>query len=298
MKFFNLDKKIWQWIALFFLAIIWGSSFILMKKGLVVYSHNVVAALRISLASIVLFPFALKGFNKVNAKDWKYLIFTGVIGNGIPAFLFTFAQTEVSSSLTGMLNSLVPIFSLVVGLFLFKSKPLKTQVIGIFIGLLGASGLILSNGLPSENSNFMFILLIVLATVCYALSVNVIKAYLKEINAIHITALSFICLAPFTIIYLLTTNFIEVTINNSASFNALIYIGILAILGTALAIIIFNLLIKATTTVFATSVTYLIPIVAIFWGVFDGEKVTLIHLLSVVIILSGVYLVNKKTLTN
>ncbi|MFB0923732.1 MAG: DMT family transporter, partial [Vicingaceae bacterium] len=154
-----------------------------MKKGLVVYSHNVVAAIRIILASIVLFTFALKGFNKVNAKDWKYLIFTGVIGNGIPAFLFTFAQTEVSSSLTGMLNSLVPIFSLVVGLFLFKSKPLKTQVIGIFIGLLGASGLILSNGLPSENSNFMFILLIVLATVCYALSVNVIKAYLKEINA-------------------------------------------------------------------------------------------------------------------
>jgi drug/metabolite transporter (DMT)-like permease len=294
MKFFNLDKKIWQWIALFFLAIIWGSSFILMKKGLVVYSHNVVAALRISLASIVLFPFALKGFNKVNAKDWKYLIFTGVIGNGIPAFLFTFAQTEVSSSLTGMLNSLVPIFSLVVGLFLFKSKPLKTQVIGIFIGLLGASGLILSNGLPSENSNFMFILLIVLATVCYALSVNVIKAYLKEINAIHITALSFICLAPFTIIYLLTTNFIEVTINNSASFNALIYIGILAILGTALAIIIFNLLIKATTTVFATSVTYLIPIVAIFWGLFDGETMNMIQVISALITLIGIYFINKR----
>lgn len=294
MKFFDLDKKIWQWIALFFLAIIWGSSFILMKKGLVVYSHNVVAALRISLASIVLFPFALKGFNKVNAKDWKYLIFTGVIGNGIPAFLFTFAQTEVSSSLTGMLNSLVPIFSLVVGLFLFKSKPLKTQVIGIFIGLLGASGLILSNGLPSENSNFMFILLIVLATVCYALSVNVIKAYLKEINAIHITALSFICLAPFTIIYLLTTNFIEVTINNSASFNALIYIGILAILGTALAIIIFNLLIKATTTVFATSVTYLIPIVAIFWGLFDGETMNMIQVISALITLIGIYFINKR----
>jgi drug/metabolite transporter (DMT)-like permease len=294
MKFFDLDKKIWQWIALFFLAIIWGSSFILMKKGLVVYSHNVVAALRNSLASIVLFPFALKGFNKVNAKDWKYLIFTGVIGNGIPAFLFTFAQTEVSSSLTGMLNSLVPIFSLVVGLFLFKSKPLKTQVIGIFIGLLGASGLILSNGLPSENSNFMFILLIVLATVCYALSVNVIKAYLKEINAIHITALSFICLAPFTIIYLLTTNFIEVTINNSASFNALIYIGILAILGTALAIIIFNLLIKATTTVFATSVTYLIPIVAIFWGIFDGETMNMIQVISALITLIGIYFINKR----
>ena len=294
MKFFDLNKNVWQWITLLFLAIIWGSSFILMKKGLVVYSPNVVAALRISLAFIVLAPFAIKFVKKVKLKDWKYLVFAGVIGNGIPAFLFTFAQTEVASSLTGILNSLVPIFSLIFGVILFNTKPVKTQVLGIFLGLVGACGLIFSNGLPTENSNFYYTLLIVLATVCYALSVNVIKTYLKEINSIHIAALSFLSIGPFAIIYLLTTNFVAVTINNPASFVALIYISILAILGTALAIIVFNMLIKTTTTIFATSVTYLIPIVAIFWGLFDGETLSINQVISALITLVGIYFINKK----
>jgi len=294
MKFYDLNKSVWQWITLFFLAIIWGSSFILMKKGLLVYSHDVVAALRLSLASIVLMPFALKAFKKVQLKDWKYLIVAGIIGNGIPAFLFTLAQTEVSSSLTGMLNSLVPIFSLIIGVFLFKSKPIKTQVIGIFTGLIGACGLIFSKGLPTENSNFTFTLLIVLATICYAISVNVIKSFLKNIKAIHITALSFLCIGPFTLLYLLSTNFASVTLNHPDSFMALIYIAILSILGTALAIIVFNMLIKTTTTVFATSVTYLIPIVAIFWGVFDNETMSLIQIFSATITLLGIYFINKQ----
>ena len=294
MKFFDLNKNVWQWITLLFLAIIWGSSFILMKKGLVVYSPNIVAALRVSLAFIVLAPFAIKFVKKVKLKDWKYLVFAGVIGNGIPAFLFTFAQTEVASSLTGILNSLVPIFSLIFGVILFNTKPVKTQVLGIFLGLVGACGLIFSNGLPTENSNFYYTLLIVLATVCYALSVNVIKTYLKEINSIHIAALSFLSIGPFAIIYLLTTNFVAVTINNPASFAALIYISILAILGTALAIIVFNMLIKTTTTIFATSVTYLIPIVAIFWGLFDGETLSINQVISALITLVGIYFINKK----
>jgi drug/metabolite transporter (DMT)-like permease len=295
MRFYNLNKKIWQWITLLFLALIWGSSFILMKKGLVVYSHHVVAALRISLAAIVLIPFAIKAFNKVKTKDWKYLIFVGAIGNGIPAFLFTYAQTEVSSSLTGMLNALVPIFSLIIGAIMFQTKPLKTQIIGILIGLVGACGLILSNGLPTENSNFFFILLIVIATICYGLSVNVIKTYLREIKSIHITALSFISLAPFTIAYLFSTDFIEVTLNDPASFNALIYIGILSVIGTSIAIILFNLLIKNTTTVFATSVTYLIPIVAIFWGLFDGETINFYQIISAAITLLGIHFTSKNS---
>ena len=295
MKFYDLNKKAWQWITLLFLALIWGSSFILMKKGLVVYSHNIVAALRISLAAIVLIPFAIKAFSKIKLRDWKHLFFVGAIGNGIPAFLFTYAQTEVSSSLTGMLNALVPIFSLIIGVVMFKFKPIKNQIIGILIGLTGASGLILSNGLPTENQNFFFILLIVIATICYGLSVNVIKSYLKEIKAIHITAISFISLAPFTTAYLFSTNFIEVTVNNPDSFSALIYIGILAIIGTSLAIILFNLLIKSTSTVFATSVTYLIPIVAIFWGLFDGETINFYQIISAAIILLGIQFTNKNS---
>ncbi len=293
MAFFDLNKKFWQWATLLFLALIWGSSFILMKKGLVIYSHSVVAALRISMASLVLIPFALVAFKKVNTKDWKYLILVGLIGNGIPAFLFTLAQTKVSSSLSGMLNSLVPVFAMIIGIFLFKSKPLKSQVIGILIGLLGAIGLISSKGLNFNDLNISYSLLIVLATICYALSVNIIKKYLKEINSLHIAALSLISLGPFTTIYLFTTDFISVSLKHSFLNSSLIYILILSIFGTASAIILFNMLIKKTTTFFATSVTYLIPIVAIFWGLFDGEKINILQLISVIIILTGIYFVNK-----
>ncbi len=293
MQFFDLNKKLWQWIILLFLAIIWGSSFILMKKGLKVYSHNVVAALRISIAFVILIPFAITSFKKIELKYWKYLIFTGLVGNGIPAFLFTLAQTKVSSSLSGMLNSLTPIFALIIGIILFNTKPLKTQVIGVFIGLLGAGGLIFSNGLSLENSNIYFILLIVIATMCYALSVNIIKVHLREVNSLVITSLSFLSIGPFTISYLFTTNFIEVSLINPFSNTALFYITLLSVFGTALAIILFNMLIKKTSTLFATSVTYLIPMVAIFWGVFDAEKINTIQVISVIITLIGIYFINK-----
>jgi len=293
MKLFDLNNPLWQWIFLIFLAIIWGSSFILMKKGLEVYSHSVVAALRISIAFIVLIPFTFNSFKKIGLKYWKYLIFTGICGNGIPAFLFTLAQTEVSSSLCGMLNSLTPIFALIIGILLFNSKPIKMQRLGVFIGLLGAVGLILSNGISLENSNIFYSLLIVIATICYALSVNVIKAHLKEIDSILITSLSFLSIGPFTISYLFFTDFIQVSIANPLSYNALIYIIILSVFGTALAIIMFNMLIKKTSTLFATSVTYLIPIVAIAWGLVDGEIINIIQVISVIMALVGVYAINK-----
>ncbi|PCJ26345.1 MAG: EamA family transporter [Flavobacteriales bacterium] len=293
MKFFDLNKKLWQWVILLFLAFIWGSSFILMKKGLEVYSHSIVAALRLSIAFVVLVPFAITSFKNIEIKYWKYLIFTGVIGNGIPAFLFTLAQTQVASSLSGMLNSLTPIFALMIGVILFNTRPLKSQIIGISIGLLGAAGLIFSNGLNFEKSNIFYIFLIVVATFCYALSVNVIKAHLKEINSLLITSLSFISIGPFTIIYLFTTDFIEISLNNPFSNTALFYIVILSVLGTVLAIILFNMLIKKTSTLFATSVTYLIPIVAIFWGLLDGEKINIFHIISVIITFVGIYFINK-----
>jgi drug/metabolite transporter (DMT)-like permease len=293
MKLIDLNKSLWQWIFLIFLAIIWGSSFILMKKGLEVYSHSVVASLRISIAFLVLLPFTFSSFKQIELKYWKYLIFTGICGNGIPAFLFTLAQTEVSSSLSGMLNSLTPIFALIIGILMFNSKPKKAKSLGVFIGLIGAIGLILSKGISLENSKIFYSLLIVIATICYALSVNVIKAHLKEIDSILITSLSFLSIGPFTIAYLFYTDFIQVSIANPLSYNALIYIVILSVFGTALAIIMFNMLIKTTSTLFATSVTYLIPIVAIIWGLMDGEKINIIQVIIVILALIGVYTINK-----
>jgi drug/metabolite transporter (DMT)-like permease len=265
-----------------------------MKRGLEVYNHTVVAALRISISFIVLIPFAISHLKKIEKRYWKYLVASGFLGNGIPAFLFTFAQTEISSSLSGMLNSLTPIFALVAGVLLFKQSAKAAQIIGVLVGLTGATGLILSNGLDVNGSNLSYSFLIVLATICYALSVNIIKIHLKEINSTAITALAFLCIGPFTIGYLFTTDFIAISQSSPFALDAILYIVLLAIFGTAISVILFNMLIKKTTTLFASSVTYLIPIFAIMWGVIDGEALNWKHFLNIIIVLFGIYFINKK----
>ena len=293
MNLIDLNKKSIQWITLLFLAFIWGSSFILMKRGLDVYSHNEVAALRISLAFLVMLPFTFKYLKNINKASLKYIFIVGLFGNFIPAFLFTKAQTEISSALTGMLNSLTPVFALLIALFVFKAKIQKLQSLGVFIGLVGAIGLITANGIEIANSNIIYTFYIVAATICYAISVNFIKNYLKEINSIAITAIAFLMIGPWAIAYLLTTDFISITFSNPLAIKSLGYISLLSVFGTALAVILFNMLIKKTTTIFATSVTYLIPIVAILWGLFDNESINVLHLLSIGIIFLGVYFINK-----
>jgi len=265
-----------------------------MKKGLVAYNHTQVAALRIGIASLCLLPFAIKPLLKIEKRYWKYLVISGFLGNGVPAFLFTKAQTEVSSSLAGMLNSLTPIFTLIVALIIFNSKPKRNQIIGVIVGLIGAVSLVVSNGTSFSSSSILYSLYIVLATFCYGVSVNVIKIKLSSIKPITISALAFLCVGPWTIFYLFTTDFIEVTTNNPKALQSLFYISLLAIFGTAIAILVFNTLIKKTTSLFASSVTYLIPIVSILWGAIDGEAIHLIQIASVLTILLGIYFTNHK----
>ena len=192
-----------------------------------------------------------------------------------------------------MLNSLTPIFALIIGIILFKLKPTKFQVIGVLIGLLGAAGLIFSNGLHIKDSNIFHAFLIILATICYGSSVNIIKTYLKDVGSVLITSLAFFSIGPFTIIYLFTTDFWQTSLNNEQAYKAIFYIAILAIFGTAIAVILFNMLIKKTSTLFATSVTYLIPLVSILWGMIDGEIINIIQVISVIITLAGIYFINK-----
>ena len=292
-----MEKSFKNYITLILLAVVWGSSFILMKRGLVAYDYMQVAALRLFIAFLSLTPFMLKAIKVVQRKHLLAIVAMALFGNGIPAFLFTKAQTELDSSIIGILNSLVPLFTLLLGVYFFKTKPTKTNIVGIIIGLCGAIVLIYSTmGEGIEINNYVF--LVISATVMYAISINVIKKYLYDLDALSITALAFLLIGPLSAIYIFNTDFPEIATATNQGVIALGYIALLAVVCTSSAVVIFNKLISQSTAIFASSVTYLIPIVAIFWGVFDGEKVTLIHLLSAVIILSGVYLVNKKSPTN
>lgn len=293
MKFFDLSKPLWQVLAILLLAFIWGSSFILMKKGLVAYSSSEVAALRMVIAFLCFLPFILYNIKKVDKKYWKYLIIVGLFGNGIPAFLFTKAETGISSSLAGMLNSLVPLFTITLGVLFFKVPTNKLKFIGVFIGLIGAVMLITGNGFNIGESETSYSFYVIAATLCYAISVNTIKKYLQEVNSIVVSSFAFLFIGPPLLIYLFTTDFVYTTFNNPEATTALSYIFILSLFGTAFSLIIFNMLVKQTSALFASTVTYLIPVFAIMWGVLDGELINLIQVLGIVVILVGIYFVNK-----
>jgi len=288
----NLNKPLWQWIWLITLAFIWGSSFFFIKKGLISYAPGQIAAYRMLFAAILVAPIAYKNIRKINRKNYIYLIEVAFVGNLIPSYLFALGQTQVSSSLAGILNSITPIFTLIIGMLFFKSKSSLVNFMGLALGLIGSVGLILKNGFQIDADLF-YTLLIVLAGIMYAFNLNTIKYLLKDIGGAALTAIAFVFTLPVTIAYLLIAGY-EPVANIEQAHLSLLYIFILAFFSSALAVIGFNILVKYTSAIFAASVTYIIPVFAILWGVFDGEEISLKQILWLFIIIKGIYLVNKK----
>jgi drug/metabolite transporter (DMT)-like permease len=216
-----------------------------------------------------------------------------ILGNGIPAFLFTRAQTTLESSFVGILNSLTPIFTLLLGIYFFKTKPSKINILGIIIGFIGAL-LLYSSEISEVTTINIGVLLIVLACFFYGTSVNVIRKYLTDLDSISISAVAFLFVGPFAGFYIFTTDFLEIATTTNQGLISLGYIIILAVIGTSFSVVLFNKLIKDTSAIFAASVTYLIPVVALMWGLLENEQIKSEHYIGICIILCGVYLVNKK----
>ncbi len=291
-----MNNKVLSWIILISLSLVWGSSFILMKQGLKAFSSDEVAGLRITIASMFMAPFLVRHY-KINLRhNLKGLLLMGVFGNLIPAFLFTKAETQISSSLTGMLNALTPMFTILVGMIAFNHKISKHQILGVLIGLLGAIALVVM-GDPDANptKNMIYCLLVALATLCYAISLNGIKAYLGHINSLTATVWSFSLIGPIAAIYLF--GFTDVVVHatqHPQGFRSLGFVSVLAIVGSALSVVVYNTLIKLSGTVFAASCTYVIPIVAIGWGLFDGEIINLMQIVAVIVIITGIWMINSS----
>lgn len=284
-----------SWLILIVLSVVWGSSFILMKRGMEVFSADEVAGLRIAIAFVFLLPLYLKKQNINFKKNWKGLVIMGVLGNLIPAFLFTAAEIQISSSLAGMLNALTPLFTIVIAVIWFKDKFKKIQVIGILSGLVGAILLLLFNEGGDASTNIMYSLFVVLATICYAISVNGIKHYLQGMNSVTATLGALTITGPMALAYLfLRTDFINDMKTNDLALKSFGYVSILAIVGTALSVIIYNVLIKNAGALFASTCTYLIPVVAVIWGLADGETVNLVQMGGVIVIIMSVYLINRR----
>ena len=281
------------WLLLGLLGLVWGSSYVLIKKGLEAFSPEQVACLRISITALAFLPVFVLRFKKIDWTKLKYFAVVGFAGSFFPAFLFAFAQTQISSSITGVLSSLTPLFTLALGILFFKTPFFWTKVLGVLIGLAGAILLIFFGKEAGSEGNIWYGLLVVLGSLLYASSANTVGTYLQDMKALTISAVSFILIGIPSVAYLFYSDFTAVLIEKENGWAALGYISILSLFGTVIATVLFFRLVQITDAVFSSTVSYLIPLVAIMWGAVVGEPITFYHLIGMLLILFGVYISRK-----
>jgi len=288
-----MSKEQLKWLIFIGLSLVWGSSFILMKLAMLHLTATQVGALRMIIAALFLLAIGGKSLKKINARQWRILFFIAVAGTFIPTFFFTFAIQHIDSSIVAILNSLTPLNTLLVGYFFFHYLFNKRQIWGILIGFLGTILLVGAGATSHPESNYWFALLVLVATIGYAINVNVIKLYLADLDTMSIAVGNFAWVLVPAILVLYFTGFFNLDFDTAVN-TSLLYVAVLAIVGTALAMIYFNKMIKLASPVFVSSVTYTIPVVALLWGLWDGEQITLLQILAGGVILLGVYIVSSE----
>lgn len=283
-----------RWFILIVLSLIWGSSFILIKKALIGFTPFQVGAFRILITAFFLLLIGAKSILKIERHQWKYVLMTALLGSFFPAFMYAYAITGIDSSVASILNSLLPLFTIIVGALIFGFTFEKNQLFGIIIGFIGTGLLIFKGSELNPDQNYWYALLAITSTLGYAFNVNIIKKHLNDLDALSITAGNFLLLIIPALGVLIFTGFFTTFKLNDETTASFGYVIILAIAGTAFAKVFFNRLIQISSPVFSSSVTYLIPIVAVIWGIADGEKFEAAQFIAASIILSGVYVANKK----
>ena len=282
-----------KWILLGLLALIWGSSFILIKKGLIGLTPFQLGSLRIIFCAVFLLVIGFKSLTEIPLHKWKYVAVTSLFGTFIPAYLFAIAETKVSSSICSILNSLTPLSTLLFGATFFGLDFKRSQLFGIIIGLAGTAILIFTGAENNTTENYFYTVFVIIATMCYATNVNLIKKYLSDVKPLSITTGNFLVMLLPALLILFFTDFSS-KVHVESTQHAMIFVAILGIVGTGIANISFYKLIQISSPVFASSVTYLIPIVALGWGIFDNERLTLFQIFGAAVVMVGIYLANKK----
>jgi len=286
--------KLNKWFYLISLSVIWGSSFILIKKGLIGLEASQLGSLRIIFSSFIIFLFGWRKIFEIRIIEWKWITISAFLGSFFPAFLFAFAEKEIDSSIASIINSTVPLNTLILGIIIFKINTTKRQIIGVLIGFFGTYLLISSGIKLNPDQNYNYAGLVILCSFLYALNVNIIKKYLQHLSALTITVGHFTAIIIPAILVFIFSEFRIENLNNEETKISIFYVFILALFGTALAKIIFNKLIKISSPVFASSVTYSMLIVSIFWGIIDGEKFSIYQLIATGFIVLGVILTNRS----
>jgi len=284
-----------KWIYLLILSVIWGSSFILIKKSLLGLTPFQLGALRTIFTGIILLLTGFYHFKDVPKSKWKWLLLSGLLGSFFPAFFFAIAETEIDSAVASILNSLVPLNTIILGFAVFKIVSTKRQIIGVIVGFIGTAILILKGSELNPNQNYLYAGFVIASTLMYAANVNIIKRYLQDVKPLAIAAGNYAFIIIPAIIVLFFSNFFtSERLNHPYLLESLGFVVILSVFGTAIAKVVFNKLVQISTPVFASSVTYIMPIIAFLWGILDGESFSLIQGLAALLILAGVYLSHRR----
>ena len=287
-------NRFFNWFIFIILSFIWGSSFVLIKEGLVGLTALQVASFRIISSGLILLPIALNSFKKIPANKLLLVFVSGILGSLLPAYLFCIAELHIDSSLAGTLNALTPIFTIIIGAIFFKTNTARNKILGISISFAGSILLFFAQPTFSENSNLKDVLLVIIATICYGINLNIVGKYLKEIPSLNIVAVALSLSAVPALIVLFFTGYFQQDIFEKVILISTGYTLILGVIGTAAATVIFYMLIKRAGIVFSSMVTYAIPIVAVFWGILYGEAVGWKQIVCLLIILSGVFYANRS----
>lgn len=284
-----------KWLYLVVLSVIWGTSFILIKKSLLGLTAYQLGAIRTIITGIFLLAAGYNKLKTIDKSQWKWIALSGFLGSFFPAFFFAIAETEIDSAVASILNSLVPLNTILLGFAVFKIASTKRQVLGVIIGFIGTAILIFKGAELNPDQNYLYAGFVIISTIMYAVNVNIIKRYLQDVKPLAIAAGNYaVIMVPAIIVLLFTDFFNSETFQNPNLKSALIYVTILSFFGTALAKVLFNKLVQISTPVFASSVTYVMPIIALMWGVMDGEGFSVLQGFASIIILIGVYLSHKR----
>ena len=292
----NDNNKKWFYLAI--LSLIWGSSFILIKKGLVGLNSVQLASLRMIFAASVIYIYSHNSIKKIPKKSWKWIVITAYLGTFFPVYLISYGQTEIESGLASIITTVTPINTLIIGIIFFSLTFSIKQLLGLFIGLVGAVLLLYEASETNLNSNIYFSFFIYLTTVGYAASVNLIKKYLTNIPPEAVTAGIFLSISPPAIIVLYFSDFTDLNFQDPLILKSIFFVLVLGVFGSAIAQTLFNKFVKISSPIFASAVTYTMPVVAIFWALIDGEILSIMQFFATAIILIGVYLVNKRKQTS
>jgi drug/metabolite transporter (DMT)-like permease len=287
-QFMQPNNRMVNWGLFIALSFIWGSSFILMKEGMKQLTPYQVASIRMLSAGLILLPIAIKRQRQLPGKK-GLIILSGLLGSFFPAFLFCIAETKIDSALAGILNALTPICVIIVGSLVFHRASTRNQVLGVIIGFTGLLVLFVSTSNISL-AYISFALLVLLATLSYGFNVNMVNRFLLHIPSLNIAAFAFSSLIIPSILVLWLTGFFHQALNSHAMFWSIGASALLGVTGTAIATILFYILLKKAGPNFSSMVTYGIPFVAIFWGWLAGEAITMVQVVCLLLILGGVYI--------